>query len=147
MTSTMTRYLTLLAWLASPATACGNVNSTSAVSPDAPIGGAPDTLTGAPPSRNLALEALQFTATQSARAQAVVSTASGDLTLEAWVRWDGGTTLQGVAYNGNSSSSGYGLYPDGGTPHVLVGGKGFVSCTGCALTPGNCLLINSIKVV
>lgn len=48
MTSTMTRYLTLRAWLAVPATACGNVNSSPAVSPDAPTGTAPDAPTGTP---------------------------------------------------------------------------------------------------
>jgi uncharacterized BrkB/YihY/UPF0761 family membrane protein len=40
----------------------------------------------------------------------VVTTASNNVTLEAWVRWDGGPSGQIVAYNGDTSTRGYGLY-------------------------------------
>jgi hypothetical protein len=131
----MTRHMTLLVCLAAPAMACAPVKTEPDAPPDASTGAPIDAPTDASTSQSIALKALQFTGTQSARTQVVVSTATSDITLEAWVRWDGGTTLQGVAYNGNSSSSGYGLYVENGIPRVLVAGKGFVTCTGCVLTP------------
>lgn len=136
MRSTMTCHLMLLACLAAPAAACTPVTAEPDAPPDASTGAPPDPGTDPGTPKGIALQALQFTGTQSARTQVVVGTVTDGVTLEAWVRWDGGTTLQGVAYNGNSSSSGYGLYVENGTPRVLVGGKGFVSCTGCVLTPG-----------
>jgi Concanavalin A-like lectin/glucanases superfamily len=67
----------------------------------------------------------------------IIATAAVDnLTVEAWVRWDGDPALQAVLYNGDSSRSGYGLYVQNGKPRVLVGGKGWFVCTTCQLTAG-----------
>ncbi len=132
MTSTTLRHLTLLACLAAPAAACAPVEGEPDVPGDAP-GAPPD---DAPAPASPAGEALQLTGTQAARARAVAGTATDNVTLEAWIRWDGNPTLQAIAYNGDSSSSGYGLYVLNGNPRVLVGGKGFVRCSGCVLAPG-----------
>ncbi len=40
----------------------------------------------------------------------VVSTATDNITMEAWVNWEGQSGSSGIMYNGNSSSNGYGLY-------------------------------------
>lgn len=86
---------------------------------------------------NFAFDALQFTESQFARTTAVATTATDNFTLEAWVRWDGGTTGRVIFYNGNSSTSGYGLYAEiGGVVRVLLGGVGWVDCTTCRLSPG-----------
>lgn len=88
-------------------------------------------------SPNFAFNALQFRGSQFALTSAVATTASDNLTLEAWVRWDGGTAGQTILYNGNSSTSGYGLYvKSGGAVSVLLGGVGWVDCTTCLLSPG-----------
>jgi hypothetical protein len=124
MRSTMTRYMTLLACLAAPAAAC------------VPGDGADELgeLSAAITNPNFSFSALQFTQTQSARTSAVVTTASNNVTLEAWVRWDGGGGS--VAYNGNSSTNGYGVYVDNGVVRVLMGGKGSATCSTCVLTQG-----------
>ena len=66
---------------------------------------------------------------------AVVSTATADFTIEAWVKWDGsGGGRQSIIYNGSTGSSGYGLYLVGGQIEALLGGVAFVD--GVSLTPG-----------
>jgi len=91
---------------------------------------------GAAITTGIARYALQMSGDAALSASAVATTATDNLTLEAWVRWDGGTAAQAVIYNGDTSSNGYGLYLDNGTPRVFVGGAGWVTCTTCKLTAG-----------
>jgi hypothetical protein len=124
----MTRSITkaLLVCFASSATAC-------AVGED--LGEQSAAITAA----NFSFNALQFTQHQSARTSTVVSAQSDAFTLEAWVRWDGGSNPAGqaIAYNGNSSTSGYGLYAGAnGSVSVLLGGVGWVGCPACRLSAG-----------
>ena len=91
---------------------------------------------GATLSTGIAVDALQFTGAASGHASTVVTARTEDITLEAWVRWDGGTGAQAVFYNGDSSFNGYGLYLSGGGVSLLAGGVGWAGCDGCRLTPG-----------
>jgi Concanavalin A-like lectin/glucanases superfamily len=117
---------------------------TGTTSADASPGGHPLTLHGGPIwvssgatlTTGIARGALQLTGAASARTSNVITTRTDGVTLEAWVRWDGGTALQGVVYNGNSSSSGYGIYLANGTVQILAGGRGFSTCTTCVLVAG-----------
>lgn len=119
--TTITRYLTLLACLA----ACATDDPTALAAITDPIS-----------TPSFAFNGLQFTQSSAQRAQApVVMTAIDNLSLEAWVRWNGGAAGQLVAYNGDSSSSGYGIFIEPtGTIRVLVGGVGWATCD-CAVTP------------
>lgn len=99
---------------------------------DEQVGVATDAITPA----NFAFDALQFTGSSYAQANTVLSAAVDNITLEAWIRRDGGPGGI-VAYNGNSSSSGFGLYAaSNGAVKVLVGGEGWVECDGCNLPIG-----------
>ncbi|MFT3766402.1 MAG: LamG domain-containing protein [Minicystis sp.] len=61
---------------------------------------------------------------------------SGPVTLEAWVRWDGGTGLQAIIHNGGTSSFGYGLFTQGGFLKVLNAGIRWSNCTNKPLVQG-----------
>ncbi len=71
--------------------------------------------------------------------RAIVTTQTSDVTIEAWVRWDGVTTgaNEFLFYNGNSSTSGYGVFLDAGNSYnlaILFGGVN-VSNTSARLLP------------
>lgn len=95
---------------------------------------------GATLSTGIARNALTFTGAAFGRTNAAVAT--GDVTIETWARWDGGTGAQALAYNGSTTStstgpsSGYGLYQNNGAVFVKVGDSASVSCTSCALSLG-----------
>jgi hypothetical protein len=91
---------------------------------------------GAALTTGIARGALQLTGAASARTSKVVTTRIDGITLEAWVRWDGGTSLQSVVYNGNQSTNGYGIYLQNGAVRLLAGGRGWTDCTGCSLVQG-----------
>ena len=80
--------------------------------------------------------ALLFRDGASAHAPDVATTANANVTLEAWLRWDGGSGSQAVLYNGNSATSGYGIYIVDGSVRILTGGIGWAICTTCSLAPG-----------
>lgn len=80
--------------------------------------------------------ALQFTGAASARAPVTATSLTSGITLEAWVRWDGGAGSQAVMYNGNSGTSGYGIYLENGRVRILAGGVDWATCTTCALAQG-----------
>ncbi|RAU20407.1 hypothetical protein CU669_18670 [Paramagnetospirillum kuznetsovii] len=68
---------------------------------------------------------------------------TGDLTLEAWVRWDGKTSTtndhpQFIAYNGDPSWSGYGIYLEESTGKIgfMCGGAQMGASTTAGLTVG-----------
>ena len=66
----------------------------------------------------------------------VISTATTNFTIEAWVKWDGAGGNQAVIYNGNTGGNGYGIYLNGsGQIQVLMGGAAFVN-SGTYLTSG-----------
>jgi hypothetical protein len=97
------------------------------------LGEAADAITAA----NFSLEAVQFTGNQVARTTSAITTPIDGFTIELWVRYDGLAGAQALVYNGDSSTSGYGLYVGtGGTVSVLLGGVGWVGCTGCSLPRG-----------
>lgn len=81
-------------------------------------------------------DALAFTGAEWARAPVAATSLTSGITLEAWVRWDGGTGLQAVMYNGNSATSGYGIYLENGSVRILAGGVGWAICTTCTLARG-----------
>jgi uncharacterized delta-60 repeat protein len=59
----------------------------------------------------------------------VITTITDNLTMEAWVKWNGGTgSSQDILYNGDPASSGYGLYFDlaSGSMGILCGGITFM---------------------
>jgi hypothetical protein len=91
---------------------------------------------GATLSTGIARNAIQLTGAAYAHASTVVTTRTDGVTLEGWVRWDGGAAGQVMMYNGDSSTSGYGLYLASGTVSILSGGIGWARCTTCSLTPG-----------
>jgi len=72
----------------------------------------------------------------------VVTTATDNVTLEAWVNWDGQSSgSQGIIYHGNSSNSGYGIFLySGATPAraltILCGGKDWVTSSTALPTGG-----------
>ncbi|MBA4372567.1 MAG: hypothetical protein C0402_06855 [Thermodesulfovibrio sp.] len=69
----------------------------------------------------------------------LVSTATIDVSMDAWVNWGGpndANSVQRIFYIGNSSSDGYGIYLDAdGTLAVLKGGNSYDKTT-VKLTPG-----------
>ena len=73
--------------------------------------------------------ALIFSSATSAN-RAVFSTLTNNVTLEGWVRWNGGTAAnQAVWYNGSGGSNGYGLFIDaavGNTLSILCGGVAYL---------------------
>lgn len=115
-----------------------------AVSVDASAGNHPLALIGAPIwissgatlTTGIARDDLEFTGAAYGHASTVVTARTEDITLESWVRWDGGTGAQAVMYNGDSSTSGYGLYLSNGGVSLLSGGVGWAGCQTCQLTPG-----------
>ena len=80
--------------------------------------------------------ALQLTGAAHAHASNVVTTLTNEITLEAWVRWDDQTSAQAVLYNGNSATSGYGIYLRNGGVSILSGGVDWADCTTCHVVPG-----------
>jgi hypothetical protein len=94
------------------------------------------TASGASLPIGLARSAVQLASNIELRAPTIATAAVDNLTLEAWIRWDGDPALQAIVYNGDSSRSGYGLYVQSGKPRVLVGGNGWFVCTSCQLTAG-----------
>ena len=67
----------------------------------------------------------------------VPSSVADNFTLSAWVNWSGSSNGKGyqfIAYNGNSTANGYGIYADNsGTLGVMCGCSGFVT-TSATLT-------------
>jgi len=58
----------------------------------------------------------------------VISTATTNFTIEAWVKWDGTGGNQAIVYNGHAGNSGYGIYlMSSGEIRVLIGGVTFVN--------------------
>jgi len=80
--------------------------------------------------------ALQLTGAAFAHASNVVTMLTNEITLEAWVRWDDQTSAQAVLYNGNSATSGYGIYLRNGGVSILSGGVDWADCTTCRVAPG-----------
>jgi len=80
--------------------------------------------------------ALLFRDGASAHAPGVATTANANVTLEAWLRWDGGSGAQAVVYNGNSATSGYGIFVVDGNVRILAGGVDWATCATCSLAPG-----------
>ncbi len=70
----------------------------------------------------------------------VVTTATDNVTLAAWVKWQGPNNaggIQAVVYNGNTATSGYGIYMDNnGDVSILIGGVTFIG-TDVTLTVDN----------
>lgn len=71
--------------------------------------------------------------------RAIVTTQNSEVTIEAWVRWDGTTTgaNEFLFYNGHTSISGYGVFLDAGNSYnlsMLLGGIN-VSNTSASLIP------------
>lgn len=67
--------------------------------------------------------AMRFDADVDRYSGPVISTATDNFGIEAWVRSDGSTTGNAViAYNGNSSSTGWGLFRAGSNWSFLFGG-------------------------
>jgi hypothetical protein len=59
-----------------------------------------------------------------------VTTVTSNLTLSAWVKWDGGNRNQIIVYNGHSGYDGYGIMLTPGTASnviILVGGRAFLN--------------------
>lgn len=59
-----------------------------------------------------------------------------DVTMEAWVRWSGGTQAQYIVYNGEFGLDGYGMYIENGTLRVRVtagGPGGLIFCNSCSV--------------
>ena len=67
--------------------------------------------------------ALQFTSTQLASRTTPISTVIDNLTMQCWVKWDGGS-VGTIFYNGNGSFTGYGIIVQPGTNNLglLCGG-------------------------
>jgi hypothetical protein len=82
-------------------------------------------------------DALSFATGQSAYYGNVLSTATSNVTLECWVKWNGtGGTNEGIIYNGNTGSSGYGIYVNTSDQlSILLGGMTYQASTD-TLTPG-----------
>lgn len=81
-------------------------------------------------------EALNFNGTTSGATGSLPTTATANVTLEAWVKWDGGGSgNQMIVLNGNSSTSGYGLFQNSGTLTVVAGGASTMTSS-YTLTPG-----------
>jgi hypothetical protein len=67
--------------------------------------------------------ALSFNgSTSSASLGSVLTTITNNITMEAWVNWDGTSTAEAVMYNGGTGGSGYGIINYSGNIHILVGG-------------------------
>jgi hypothetical protein len=66
----------------------------------------------------------------------VITQRTDDVTLEGWVRWDGGDQPQAAMYNGSTGIDGYGFYVMSGLVWLNVGGAGTVACQSCKLVPG-----------
>ena len=70
----------------------------------------------------------------------VVTTAIDNVTLAAWVKWEGPNNIsspQTILYNGNSGTSGYGMYLwSDGSIFILAGGVAIIS-TNITLTTDN----------
>jgi hypothetical protein len=81
-------------------------------------------------------DALSFASGQSAYYSSTLPVYAA-LTLECWVNWDGTTgTDEGIVYNGNTSSDGFGIYINSsGQLSILVGGISYTSSTD-TLKPG-----------
>lgn len=85
--------------------------------------GAPSWSTDKPVLGYINNSALDFTGTGKYVATSTVPTDKIDnVTISAWVYWKGGAQGQVIAYNGNTASSGYGLYLLDGKVHILLGG-------------------------
>ena len=69
-----------------------------------------------------------------------VTTATDNVTLAAWVKWQGPNNaagIQAVVYNGDTATSGYGIYMDNdGNVLILTGGVTFIG-TDVTLTVDN----------
>lgn len=114
--------------------ASGNANDISG-------NGNTGTATGTTVTQGKYGKARSFTTTSDKVATSnVVSTATSNFTLEAWVKWSGNTgSNQLIAYNGNSGTSGWGIYlasSDSNQIHLLYGGVIDVD-TNTTLTAGS----------
>ena len=69
----------------------------------------------------------------------LVSTATDNISMEAWVNWDGQTGSTGILYNGNSGGNGYGLMLFSDVSQnitILCGGVGFLTSATALPTGG-----------
>lgn len=66
--------------------------------------------------------AVSFNGSGRGYSNAVVSTATDNFGIEAWVRTKSPTGNHSIVYNGNTSTSGWGIYQFGGTYGALFGG-------------------------
>jgi Concanavalin A-like lectin/glucanases superfamily/PKD domain/Secretion system C-terminal sorting domain/Bacterial Ig domain len=80
-------------------------------------------------------DALYFNGSANA-AGPVPTLAVNNVTMEAWVKWDGtGGAVQVMLLNGSTTSSGYCLFHNGGQVEVVLGGIS-IMYSGYYLTPG-----------
>ncbi|HWU85750.1 MAG TPA: LamG domain-containing protein [Kofleriaceae bacterium] len=86
--------------------------------------------------RRVSRDALQLAGATAARASTTATPLTSGITLEAWVRWDSGTGVQAVMYNGNSATSGYGLFLENGRVKILAGGVDWAPCSTCKVVQG-----------
>ena len=58
-------------------------------------------------------------------------TVTDNLTIEAWVKWNGGSGNQFIVVNGSTGANGYAIYVDGSTKKlgILLGGVSFLAST------------------
>ena len=80
-----------------------------------------------PPPFFMARKALKFSGSASARTDSVVTSATDNVALECWVKADRNTGTQIILYNGNTGSSGYGLYLQNTKIGILNGGVTYVT--------------------
>lgn len=67
------------------------------------------------------------------------------LTLEAWVRWDGDRRPAALLTIGDTAAAAYGLYIDGGALALRVNGRGALLCDRCRLTPGQWTYVAAVR--
>ncbi|HEX3764481.1 MAG TPA: LamG domain-containing protein [Kofleriaceae bacterium] len=124
--------LATVLWIGLGAGGCGGLAAGDGEA-DRGLGETADAITAA----NFSFDAVQFTGNQVAQTATAIPTPVDAFTLEFWVRYDGLAGAQAMVYNGDSSTSGYGLYVGtSGTVSALLGGVGWVGCTSCQLARG-----------
>ena len=111
-------------------------SSSFSVTPNPVCLGTATTFTGASASGNCIGKALSFNGTTGvASLGSVISSATSDITLEAWVNWDGtGSGIQMMMVNGNTAFNGYALMSVRDTVYGILGNVTFMK-SGALLTP------------
>ncbi len=121
-------------------TAAVNINalptSTFSVTPNPVCLGTATTFSGSSTSGTCTGKALSFNGTTGvASLGSVISSATSDITLEAWVNWDGtGSGIQMMMVNGNTAFNGYALMSVRDTVYGILGNVTFMK-SGALLTP------------